>query len=113
MERFIKVSAVQEILGLGGRQSVYDQVAQRTLCAPVKVGRRASAWILSELEAIVAARVAGEPDDQIQALVLELEQRRSLARDALHSPNTLHQKARRAPGRRKGDRATPSAVAAA
>jgi prophage regulatory protein len=58
---------------------LYWRVGCGTFVRPIKIGPRASGWIKSEVEAIVAARIAGASDDDIRELVAELHAARRLA----------------------------------
>lgn len=55
-----------------GRSAHYSDVQRGLLPPPVKIGPRASAWIDTEIDAVVRARAAGQSDDQIKALVRKL-----------------------------------------
>jgi prophage regulatory protein len=54
------------------KSTLYWRVSSGTFPRPVKIGARASGWIKSEVEAIVAARIAGKSDDEVRTLVAEL-----------------------------------------
>ena len=41
-------------------------------CPPISIGQRAKAYILSEVEAVIQARIEGQPPEQIKRLVSEL-----------------------------------------
>ena len=59
------------------RSALYQKVSNGTFPRPVKIGRRASAWPDSEIDAVIAARIAGRPEAEIRALVDELHTQRS------------------------------------
>lgn len=61
------------------RASVYLHVTKGVLTNPVKIGERSAAWPEAEISAINAARIAGKPDTEIQALVRRLHQLRTEA----------------------------------
>lgn len=97
---FLRLRHVCEKLGMGA-STVYDHIARGQLPPAIKVGERNGAWPSDEIELIVAARVAGTPNDEVIALVQRLvAQRRDalaraladqgghagLARDAKRSP---------------------------
>jgi prophage regulatory protein len=46
---------------------------------PIKLSARAAGWPLHEIDALVAARVAGRSDNEIRALVTRLEASRTAA----------------------------------
>lgn len=58
------------------RATARDQIARGLLPPPVKIGARASAWPLHELQAVNAARVAGRSEDEIKQLVARLVKER-------------------------------------
>jgi len=49
------------------------------LPSPIKCGTRSVAWLQHEIEAVIMARVKGQSEDQIRALVIELESKRGEA----------------------------------
>ena len=53
------------------RSTIYLRIKQRLLTSPVKLGS-SSAWPEAEIEAINAAIIRGDSDDEIRALVKEL-----------------------------------------
>lgn len=54
-------------------------VAEGIFTKPVKLGARSSGWPQSEVMAIHAARIAGQTDDEIRALVVRLHEARKAA----------------------------------
>jgi prophage regulatory protein len=65
------------------RSPLYDKVSRGLFTRPVKVGERAAGWPEHEIEALIAARVAGASVDQIRQLVEKLHQQRTAAMPAL------------------------------
>lgn len=62
------------------RSALYAAIKQGLWPQPIKIGARASAWVDSETDAVLAARIAGRSDDEIRDLVKKLEaQRKSIA----------------------------------
>lgn len=61
------------------KSSVYAAIAKGLFTSPIKLGERASAWLQSEVTAIINARIAGKSNDEIKALVIELEAKRKNA----------------------------------
>ena len=55
------------------RSTHYLNISKGLWTRPVKIGARSSAWPEHENEAINAARLAGKTEDEIRALVIELE----------------------------------------
>jgi len=55
------------------RSSHYADVKLGLFVKPIKIGLRATGTPDNEVNVLIAARVAGKSDDQIRALVTELE----------------------------------------
>ena len=55
------------------RSTLYLRIAQGLWPKPVRIGVRAVGWPASEVAAMNAARIAGEPDSEIVALVKTIE----------------------------------------
>lgn len=75
---------IKQLIAKTGRKSswLYVQTADGLLPQPIKSGR-ASLWIESEIDAVLAAEAAGASNDEIRALVQELVAARTRrARDA-------------------------------
>lgn len=69
--QLLRRHAVESLTGLR-RSAIYQRVADGLLPRPVSLGRRAVAWVASELERVNLARVAGADEDAIRALVAKL-----------------------------------------
>ena len=54
------------------RSTLYLRIAQGLWTEPVKIGERAVAWPVHEIESLNAARIAGKSNEEIRALVIEL-----------------------------------------
>ena len=76
--RILRVKGLQERIGKG-RSSNYDDMRDGLMTRPVRLGLRAVGWPSDEVDAIIGARIAGKTDDQIRALVRELELARGAA----------------------------------
>lgn len=61
------------------RSTIYLRIAQGLWTKQVSLGPRCVGWPLHEVTALNAARIAGQSDDQIRALVLKLEAARKAA----------------------------------
>ncbi len=61
------------------RSTIYLKVSQGLFPSPVKIGANSVGWPEHEIDAVLAARVAGKSDDEIKVLVSELEAARKLA----------------------------------
>jgi prophage regulatory protein len=81
-ERFVRPAAVPGLLGISAR-SAYLQVADGLLPPPIRIGRKASAWLQSELALIQRARIAGKSDDFIKRLVADLIAKRATLAEGL------------------------------
>ena len=68
----LRIPAVKSESGLS-RSTIYLRVSQGLWTKPVSLGARAVGWPSDEVEAINAARIAGNTDDEIRALVVKLE----------------------------------------
>ena len=64
--------------GIGG-STLYARIAAGLWPKPISLGVRAVGWPDSEVEAVVRARIAGKSDDEIRALVIEIERKRTEA----------------------------------
>lgn len=58
------------------RSALYEHIAQGLWPKPVNIGARSVAWPAHEVRAMNCARVAGEPEIAIRALVQRLERAR-------------------------------------
>lgn len=68
----LRLPAVLASSGLS-RSTIYLRVSQGLWTRPISLGARAVGWPAREVAAINAARIAGKTDDQIRALVTNLE----------------------------------------
>ena len=76
--RLLSLPAVGTARRNEARSTTYLRIKQGFLTPPVKLGR-SSAWPESEIEAINAAIIKGASDDEIRALVKELQAVRTAA----------------------------------
>ena len=67
MSRFIRLPEVEHRTGYA-RSSIYRMVQRQDFPAPVKIGARASAWLESEVEAWIEARVSASRPENGTAL---------------------------------------------
>lgn len=65
---------------------MYLRISQGLWTRPVSLGARAVGWPAAEVAALNAARISGKTDDQIRALVLELEAARLAGGTSLIAP---------------------------
>lgn len=75
----LRIPAVKFESGLS-RSTIYLRVSQGLWTKPVSLGARAVGWPSDEVEAINAARIAGNTDDEVRALVKRLEAARKGAK---------------------------------
>jgi prophage regulatory protein len=78
MIKMLRLPAVVERRG-DSRSGVYRDIESGTWTPPVRIGERASAWPEHECDAILRARIAGNTDDDIRALVSHLVAQRKAA----------------------------------
>jgi prophage regulatory protein len=76
-----RILRLQPVLDARGkrRSSHYNDVASGLYTRPIKIGLRASGWPETEVAALQDARIAGKSDDEIRALVKQLEAVRTKA----------------------------------
>jgi len=75
----LRIPAVKFESGLS-RSTIYLRVSQGLWTRPVSLGARAVGWPSDEVDAINAARIAGNSDDEIRLLVKKLEAARKGAK---------------------------------
>ena len=59
------------------RSTLYLRISQGLWTRPVKIGPRAVGWPADEVRALNAARIAGQSDEEIRALVARLHAART------------------------------------
>ena len=72
----MRMPAVRTSFGFGSPTSIYAAIHGGLLTHPVRIGARAVGWPSEEVDAIIAARIAGQPEDQIRELVVKLHMAR-------------------------------------
>lgn len=78
--RFERMPTVTDRTGKK-KSTIHLDIRKGLFPAPVKIGPRASAWPAHETDQILAARLAGQTDDQIRALVSRIHEARKHATD--------------------------------
>lgn len=68
------------------KASIYSTARAGLFTKPVRVGNQATGWPDYEVDAIIAARVAGQPIEAIRALVNHLHAQRAERFKALMAP---------------------------
>lgn len=76
INRLLRINPVRERTGYP-KSTIYHAIRNGTFPAPIKTGERMSAWLESEVTAIINARIAGKSTDDIKTLVKELEAKRT------------------------------------
>lgn len=80
MKRIIlRVPAVKSESGLS-RSTLYSRIAEGLWTKPVSLGARAVGWPSDEVAAINGARIAGKSDEEVRALVVQLEADRKVTK---------------------------------
>lgn len=74
----LRLPAVLQARGRS-RSAHYLDIQQGLFTPPVAIGARAVGWPTREAEALNAARIAGQSDDEIRALVKRLLDARKVA----------------------------------
>lgn len=80
----LRIPAVLAEMG-ASRSKLYADIASGLFPRPVKLGPRAAGLPSEEVAAVCRARIAGHTDDQIRALVRQLEAARLADAPALAS----------------------------
>lgn len=73
-----RLPRVEERSGFA-RSTLYQKIKEGLFPPPVSIGARAVGWLSNEIDAWLAARIAGKTDDEIRVLVKELVSRRAAA----------------------------------
>ena len=73
--RHISIQRLPDVIAKSGqsRSTIYARIDQKLWTHPVPLGPRMVGWPSYEVDALIFARIAGKSDDEIRALVLELE----------------------------------------
>lgn len=101
-----RLYVVGERLGLSSTTSIYNHIRAGLLPHPVQVSVRSVGIPSNEIDAIIKARIEGQTEEQIKALVLDLHAARAaesgkpfnagwLARSAEHKAQAKLRKPRR------------------
>jgi prophage regulatory protein len=77
MTTLCKLRATLEATG-ENRSGLYAKIKDGLFMRGVKLGRRAVGWPKGEIAAINAARIAGKSEEQIRAIVRQIEANRAL-----------------------------------
>jgi prophage regulatory protein len=72
INRILKRPTVEQITA-DTRSTIYRKIKNGLFVRPVNLGGGRVGWPANEVQAVVNARIAGQGDDQIKALVANLE----------------------------------------
>jgi prophage regulatory protein len=78
MPTILRLPAVKARFGRS-RSSTYADIKSGLFVSPILIGARAVGFPENEVNAIIAARIAGKSDDEIRQLVVKLEAARKTA----------------------------------
>ena len=78
MQNNPKIIRLQQVITMTNfsRSTIYKQVKQGLFPKAVSMGDRAIAWVTSEVDEIINARIQGFSDKQLKQLVIELKAKR-------------------------------------
>lgn len=71
-QTILRLPAVMSACGLS-RSLLYVRITQGLWPKPVNLGGRAVGWPSGEVNAVIAARIAGKSNDEIRQLITALE----------------------------------------
>ena len=74
-DSLIRLNKVEDKTGYK-KSMHYDLIKKGLMPSAIRIGDRARAYISSEIDAVVAARIAGKSDDEIRELVKTLTAKR-------------------------------------
>jgi prophage regulatory protein len=74
--RILRLPACKDKSG-DSRSTTYQKIKDGIWPPPVAIGPRSRGWVEHEIEAVLAARVAGKTENEIRALVAGLIEARS------------------------------------
>lgn len=72
-----RIEKCKDEAGYRSHASIYGLIREGLWTPPVKIGERSSGWPSEEVQAINAARIAGQSDEQIRELVKQLHAKRA------------------------------------
>ena len=75
----LRMPAVKAETGHRSHASIYNAIKAGLFTTGVAIGQRSKGWPSNEVLAINAARIAGQTDEQIKALVTRLHAKRTQA----------------------------------
>ena len=72
----LRMPAVKARTGHRSHASIYNTIKAGLFTKPVKIGQRSVGWVMTEVQAINAARIAGKSETEIRELVTRLHAKR-------------------------------------
>lgn len=72
-----RIEKCKDEAGYRSHASIYGLIRVGLWTQPVKIGERSSGWPSDEVQAINAARIAGQSNEQIRELVRQLHAKRA------------------------------------
>ena len=72
----LRMPAVKAETGHRSHASIYNALKAGLFTKPVKIGQRSVGWVMTEVQAINAARIAGKSEIEIRELVTRLHAKR-------------------------------------
>jgi len=75
--QILRLPAVKGQIGHRSDASIYNAIREGLFTHGIAIGQRAKGWPDYEVEAIIAARIAGQSNEQIRALVKVLHAKRT------------------------------------
>ncbi len=81
-DSLIRIKEVEARIGIK-KSMLYDHIKKGLIVGAIRIGDRAVAFLSSEIDAIVAARIAGKSDDEIRELVKTLTAKRQQLADEI------------------------------
>ena len=72
----LRMPAVKAETGHRSHASIYNAIKAGLFTKPVKSGQRSVGWVMTEVQAINAARIAGKSETEIRDLVMRLHAKR-------------------------------------
>lgn len=89
----LRMPAVKAATGHSSHASIYNAIHAGTFTMPVRIGERSVGWPSEEVQAINAARIAGQTDEKIRELVHKLHTARCAATGEAFKPTWLDRSA--------------------
>lgn len=76
VQTILRLPRVKAALGVS-TATVYRWIACGLWPSPVRIGMTAVGWLEDEVNAVMQARIAGETDDGVRALIVKLQAARA------------------------------------